>query len=113
MEVVMSRLFILFFLVPLLAGCCYLDVNTDPSGAMIAVNDEYVGDSPVDGHKVWFWQAFSSKKITAAKDGYEAGEAELGFWEVFFWLWGTTKERNIKLTPDEKEKPVNIAPKKR
>ncbi|TET37523.1 MAG: hypothetical protein E3J72_05665 [Planctomycetota bacterium] len=94
----MSRLLILA-LVPLFAGCCYLDVQTKPSGAMVAVDDVYIGDSPVKGHKIWFWQTFSWKRITAAKEGYAPGEAEIGFWEVFFWLWGTTKERVINLSP--------------
>jgi hypothetical protein len=106
----MSRLFILV-LVPVLAGCCYLDVQTKPFGASVAVNDVYVGDSPIEGHKVWFWQTFSSKRITAAREGYAPGEAEIGFWEVFFWLWGTTKERVIDLSPRiTSDGPVRLKP---
>jgi hypothetical protein len=107
MEVVMSRLFILA-LVPLFAGCCYLDVQTKPSGASIAMNDIYIGDSPVEGHKVWFWETFSPKYITAAREGYAPSEAEIGFWEVFFWIWGTTKERTINLESKKIDKPYNV-----
>ncbi|MHC4661457.1 MAG: PEGA domain-containing protein [Planctomycetota bacterium] len=101
----MSRLAILL-MIPLLGGCCYLKVNTIPSGADISVNEVYVGKSPLET-KVWFWQTFSSKEITAVKEGYNAGKAELGFWEVFFWIWGTTKERKIEL---DSVKPVQTKP---
>ena len=68
-----------------LAGCIHrsLTIKTDPPGAMVYVNDQLKGDSPVTYDFEWYgWY-----RLTLRKDGYERlDDRKLVRAPVWFWI---------------------------
>ena len=67
----MSRFFLLslFVVVLFLGGCVErrLTINTEPSGALVALNDEDIGTSPVTTRFEWY----GDYNVRISKEGYE------------------------------------------
>ena len=70
-EPVMSRFFLLslFIAVFFVSGCVErrLTINTEPSGALVTLNDEDIGTSPVTIRFEWY----GDYNVRISKDGYE------------------------------------------
>jgi hypothetical protein len=62
-------LVLILFLGPLLTGCVErrLTINTQPQGALIVLNDEEIGVSPVTTSFEWYGDYW----VRISKDGYE------------------------------------------
>ena len=70
-EPVMSRFLLLslFIAVLFVSGCVErrLTINTEPSGALVTLNDEDIGTSPVTIRFEWY----GDYNVRISKDGYE------------------------------------------
>ena len=72
-------------LIPICAavGCVQrtIHIDSDPSGALVYLNDEEVGRTPVDVPFMWY----GTYDVRLEKDGYEplwtTGEADAPWWE--------------------------------
>ena len=62
-------LVLILFLGPLLTGCVErrLTINTQPQGALVVLNDEEIGVSPVTTSFEWYGDYW----VRISKDGYE------------------------------------------
>ncbi len=67
------------------AGCVYrsLTIRTDPPGALVYVNDQLKGESPVTYDFMWY----GTHRVTLRKDGFERlDDQKLLRAPVYFWI---------------------------
>src|SRR3989338_3341430 len=91
-----ARIHLLLAIVLCCGGCVYLKVTSDPEGAAVHINGKSAGETQMEV-SLGAVSIISPTEIEVEKDGYFTDAGRIGWWESWFWIYGTTKTRHFRL----------------
>lgn len=77
-------------------GCVFLRVTSQPPGAEAFVNGISIGPTPAEVTLDTI-AVLMPTDIEVKHKGYEVGRARVGWWASWFWIYFTTKTREVEL----------------